>query len=224
MSNEFLLIAFVFVNLFAVLGCCKLGRRWLEVYIVVATVTIYCIAGKLSSFMGLSVSPSAVTYAGIFLATDILTERYGKKVGYRMIRLSFFAALLFMGITQFTLLLDPITDVQILSDSMDGVFGTSIRIFIASITAYVIAQHFDVWFYHFLNMKTSGKFLWLRNNVSTGTSQLIDSVIFFSIAFYGVIPNLVEVIMVGYLMKLGIAFLDTPFIYISNKIKPLDEV
>ena len=214
----------MFANLFVVLGCYKAGRGWLEIYIVVATVTIYCIAGKLSSFMGLSVSPSAATYAGIFLATDMLTERYGKKIGYRMIRLSFFAGILFMVITQFALLLEPLTDVQILSDGMDTVFGTSMRIFIASITAYVIAQHFDVWFYHFLNEKTSGRFLWLRNNLSTGTSQLIDSVIFFSVAFYGVIPNLLEVIMVGYLMKLAIALLDTPFMYLSKKIKPLDEV
>ncbi len=194
MSNELLLILFVFANLFVVLVCFSAGRRWLEAYIIVATVTLYCVAGKLFSFFDLPVNAAAATYAGIFLATDMLTERYGKKVGFRMIRVGFFSALLFMGITQFALLVTPLSDVEGLSSAMDTVFGTSLRIFIGSVTAYVVAQHFDVWFYHFLNNKTSGRFLWLRNNVSTGTSQLIDNILFFTIAFYGVIPNLVEVI------------------------------
>ena len=222
MSNEALLIGFIFANLAIVLACFKGGRRWLEAYIIIATVTIYCIAGKLFDFFGLPVNATAATYAGIFLATDMITERYGKKYGFRMIRIGFFSAILFMFITQFALLMTPLSDVQGLSDAMNTVFGTSLRIFIGSVTAYLVAQHFDVWFYHFLNQKTGGRFLWLRNNVSTVTSQFIDSVIFFTIAFYGVIPNIVEVVLVGWLMKVAVAVLDTPFMYLSKKITPLD--
>lgn len=224
MSNETLLLLSVFGNLAVVLGCYKGGRRWLEAYIIVATVTIYCIAGKVFDFHGFTVNPSAGTYAGIFLATDMLTERYGKKVGYNMIRLGFFSAILFVCITQFSLFLTPLSAVEPLAGAMDTVFGTSLRIFIGSVLAYLVAQHFDVWFYHFVHGKTGGKFLWLRNNLSTGVSQFIDSVIFFTIAFYGVVPNLVEMILVGYVIKLGIAAIDTPFMYLSKRITPMDAV
>lgn len=222
MSNELLLILFTFFNLFVVLACYKMGRRFLELYIIVATVSLYCVAGKLFSFFGFTTGPAISAYAGIFLATDMLTEKYGKKAGYHMIRIGFLSAILFMSITQISLFFTPMPFVDNLSNSMDVVFGTSLRIFIASIIAYVIAQHFDVWFYHFLHQKTGDKFLWIRNNFSTGISQFIDSVLFFSIAFYGVIPNLFALMMTGYVMKLCIALLDTPFMYWSKKMTPLD--
>ncbi len=222
MSNELVLILFVFFNLGVVLTCYKMGRRFLELYIIVAMISVYCMAGKLFDFFGLPVNPSVATYSGIFLATDMLTEKYGKGIGYRMIRIGFMSACLFVAMTQIALLFTPLNAVAVLSDSMGVVFGTSLRIFIGGASAYLIAQHFDVWFYHFLHQKTGDKFLWIRNNFSTGVSQFIDSVIFFSIAFYGVIPNLVEIIIVGYLIKLGVALLDTPFMYLSKKVIPLD--
>ncbi len=204
------------------LGCYKAGTRWLEAYIIIATVTIYCVAGKLFDFYGITANATAATYAGIFLATDMLTETYGKKVGFRMIRIGFFSAILFIGITQFVLLFTPLPFVEGLGGAMDTVFGTSLRIFIGSVTAYLIAQHFDVWFYHFLHKKTGDKMLWLRNCLSTGVSQFIDSVIFFTIAFYGTVPNLVEIVLAGYLLKLAVAIIDTPFMYASKHMTPSD--
>ena len=221
-GNEALLAIFVVANMLTVLLCYKLGRRWLECYIVIATVTIYCIAGKLFDFFSLSVTPTAATYSGIFLATDLLTENYGKKAGFRIIRIGAFATFLFIGLTQFALLFEPLPHTEALAHSMNDVFGTSLRISAASILSYVIAQHFDVWFYHFLHHKTGGRLLWLRNNLSTGCSQFIDSVIFFTLAFYGTVPNIVEVVIVGYSMKLAIAFIDTVPMYLSKLYRPLD--
>ncbi|MBT7337536.1 queuosine precursor transporter, partial [Candidatus Peregrinibacteria bacterium] len=59
---------------------------------------------------------------------------------------------------------------------------------------------------------------WLRNNGSTVISQFLDSIIFFGIAFYGVVPNIWSLILTGYVAKLIVALLDTPFIYLSYKI------
>ena len=63
-----------------------------------------------------------------------------------------------------------------------------------------------------LRNATNGRFLWLRNNLSTAISQLIDSVIFIAIAFYGVMP-LFELILGQWVIKLVIAALDTPLVY-----------
>lgn len=222
MTNELLFILFTLFCLGSALLCYRFGRAGLEIYIIVSTVTLYCAGGKLISLFGFTVNFSTATYAGIFLATDILTEKYGKEAGYKMIRRAFAAALLFMAILQFSLLFTPVPYIEALSGGMDTVFGTSLRLFFASITAYLVAQHLDVWLYHFFQTKTGGKYLWLRNNFSTSISQCVDSIMFLTIAFYGVVPNLIEIIWVGYIAKLLIALCDTPFMYLSRKITPLD--
>ena len=102
---------------------------------------------------------------------------------------------------------------------------------LASMIAYLTAQFVDVHIFHYLKGKTGEKKLWLRNNVSTIISQLIDSCAVILITHYLVdgLPkssdgelthSLFYFIMSGYLFKLIIALLDTlPFYYLTNKLK-----
>ena len=68
----------------------------------------------------------------------------------------------------------------------------------------------------------SDKFLWLRNNAATMISQLFDTIIFTCIAFAGVFSNgvVLQLCVTTYLIKILIALLDTPFLYIAKKISP----
>ncbi|HKL47658.1 MAG TPA: queuosine precursor transporter, partial [Candidatus Izemoplasmatales bacterium] len=77
----------------------------------------------------------------------------------------------------------------------------------------------DVWAFQFWKEKTKGKYLWLRNNLSTLVSQMIDSIVFCLIAFLGVFPMSVwfEILITTYLFKLIVAIFDTPFIYLAKK-------
>ncbi|MBU0662749.1 queuosine precursor transporter, partial [Candidatus Micrarchaeota archaeon] len=100
------------------------------------------------------------------------------------------------------------------------VFGTTLRIFIASIAGFLFSQLHDVWAFHYWKQKTQGKFLWLRNNASTIVSQLIDTVLFMFIAFYAVTPKhdvsyIIALIIPYYLLKVVVAILDTPFVYLG---------
>jgi len=87
--------------------------------------------------------------------------------------------------------------------------------------AYLLSQHHDVFAFQFWKNKTKGRHLWLRNNLSTMVSQAIDTVIFITIAFYGVM-DIVPLLIGQYVIKLIIGVLDTPFIYfvswLMNKI------
>jgi len=222
MTNELTFFLFIAFYLLSALASYKMGRRFLELFIIVSSISLYCISGKMFDFFGLTASAGAAGYAGIFLATDMLTEQYGKSAGYKMVRIGVISIIMFMIITQVSLLFSPMEFSQELSNSMGVVFGTSLRLFTGSIIAYIAAQHFDVWFYHFIHSKTGNKFLWIRNNLSTATSQLIDSAIFVTVGFYGVVPSLWNVFIGAYIIKLGIALIDTPFIYMSRKLKPLD--
>ena len=91
----------------------------------------------------------------------------------------------------------------------------------------VLLRSIDVFLYHFIWKKTgdSKGMLWLRNNGSTLTSQLIDTVIFTFLAFWGTYPTGVffSILITTYLFKAIVALADTPFIYIARKINPRED-
>ena len=105
-------------------------------------------------------------------------------------------------------------------ESVKGIFSLLPRLAIASLIAYLISQFHDVWLYHKIReFFPEKKFIWLRNNGSTMLSQLIDNVVFTTIAFYGVYPLEVmfNIFLSTYIIKFIVAICDTPFIYLADK-------
>ena len=223
LSNEVLFFIVLFSFLSFSMVFYKLGMNYLQGFLVISYIITVCITSKFFDFFGMQASVGAITYAGIFLATDVMTEKYGKEFGYQTIRISFAVGIVFTAITQLTLLFAPVAMSTEMAEAMQTVFGATLRLLAAGYFTYIIAQHFDVWFFHRISIWTRGRHLWLRNNLSTITSQIIDSLLFFTLAFYGTMPNdvFVEILLVGMYLKILIAILDTPFIYLSKKIKPL---
>ncbi|MCH8010545.1 MAG: queuosine precursor transporter [Candidatus Marinimicrobia bacterium] len=91
--------------------------------------------------------------------------------------------------------------------------GSTTRITIASIIAYLISQFHDVWLFHLLKKRFKHRHLWLRNNISTFLSQTLDTNIFIIIAFYGdrtLLPLIGGQLVVKWLMTVA----DTPFVYL----------
>ncbi|AET64708.1 queuosine precursor transporter [Methanothrix harundinacea] len=197
------------------------ARRGPEIAVgVFASLTVLAnlLAVKTISF-GPFIAPAAVlVYASTFLLTDILSELFGKEKA----RLAVWAGLAANVVMLVSVLIalrwsaSPLMDPG-LASSFDAVYGFAPRVVAASMVAYLVSQHHDVWAYHFWKEKTGGKRLWLRNNASTAASQAIDTLIFITLAFYGILPNSVLIqMMVGqYAIKLLIAALDTPFIYLA---------
>ncbi len=114
----------------------------------------------------------------------------------------------------------PASERSMNDETFNQVLGVSIRMSIASIIAFVFAQLHDVWAFEFWKRKTSGRFLWLRNNASTIVSQLIDSILFMFIAFYKTAPMwdatfVVSLIIPLWLIKILLAVVDTPFAYLG---------
>jgi uncharacterized integral membrane protein (TIGR00697 family) len=95
------------------------------------------------------------------------------------------------------------------------VFGNSIRVILASMAAYIVAQLVDVRLFHFWKRVTRGKHLWVRNNFSTMLSQGVDSILVIAILFFGVLPTptLIQYVSDAWLFKILMAALDTPFMY-----------
>jgi uncharacterized integral membrane protein (TIGR00697 family) len=101
-----------------------------------------------------------------------------------------------------------------------AVFGSSLRMTLASVLSFFISQTFDVAAFDFWKNKTKGKHLWLRNNLSTMTSQFVDTTIFMFLAFYQMtpkftVPVIFSMIIPYWLFKVAFALLDTPLCYLG---------
>lgn len=182
------------------------------------TVLANLIAVKTIAF-GPFIAPAAVlVYASTFLLTDILSELFGKEKARLAVWTGFIANLVMLVSILIAVRwsASPVMDPG-LATSFDAIFGFAPRVIAASMVAYLVSQHHDVWAYGFWREKTGGRHLWLRNNASTMASQLIDTAIFISLAFYGIIPNsiLIQMMVGQYAIKLLIAALDTPFMYLA---------
>lgn len=181
---------------------------------VTALIAANIIAAKLFVLGSAVLTVGVITYPITFLLTDTISEVWGKKRATQVVWMGFLANIFMLGVLYIARILPP-APFWPHQEAFDLILGAVPRIVIASLVAYIVSQTHDVWSFHFWRHKTGGKHLWLRNNVSTMTSQLIDSVIFVTVAFYGSMPNdaLVTMIITQYMVKLVIAVLDTPFCY-----------
>jgi len=169
------------------------------------------------------VSVGILTVPIMFLVTDIVEEVLGRKVAKKFVNCAIVVMIFALTITAISVMLpaDP-TRKYFSQESYASIFSVTIRMSIASIIAFILAQYHDIWAFNFWKEKTKGKFLWLRNNASTIVSQLIDSTVFMFIAFYGLTPKfntiyIVSLIVPYWLFKILFAIIDTPFAYLGVK-------
>ncbi|MEC7865967.1 MAG: queuosine precursor transporter [Pseudomonadota bacterium] len=164
-------------------------------------------------------SMGAILYSGIYFATDILNERYGKKEADRAVMLGFFANVAVMITLLLSIQFKPsnlVGSAAEVHNSIVTLAGYSPAFVIGSLTAYLISQRFDVWFFHTIKSYTGESKLWLRNNLSTITSQLIDTMIYqftWVIAVGMSFQDAFALAAVKYVFKVFIALVDTIFIY-----------
>lgn len=223
LSNELLFGGFLFGGLGLALAASYFGKVYLYTLIITITLYIGIAEANVIEVFGYPATLGTVLYGVIFFATDMLTERYGKKAGYKVIKHSIFAAVLFQLFMQFTLMTTAISDMQWFADSANVVFDFSFRIVAAGLFVYAISQTLDVWLFHKIKSITGEGKLWLRNNLSTMISQGVDTFLFTFLAFYGVFDDWLLMAIVAYVFKLGVAVVDTGFIYASKRFTPIDE-
>ncbi len=168
------------------------------------------------------VALGTVLFASTFLCTDILSEYFGKDKAQTNVLIGFVSFLFITIVMLITIGFNPSVN-DWAQDSLVNIFTPMTRFFIASMIAYLISQYFDVWIYSIIKNLTTNRFLWLRNNISTILSSLIDNTIFSILAWIILNPNpetFYNVIMIyifgTYILRIFIALIDTPFMYLSK--------
>ena len=166
---------------------------------------------------------AALAYALTFFASDCYAELYGRRAAQLLVNVGFAMNFVLLALVWSTILA-PAAETSVDAGMFATVLGASTNIVAGSLVAYVVSQNWDVVVFHAIRDRTEGRYLWLRNIVSTATSQAIDTVLFVGIAFF-VAPTLlgtgqalprqvlVALIVGQYLLKLLIAVVDTPFVY-----------
>ena len=166
----------------------------------------------------LLVPAAAFAYAVTFFASDCYAELYGRKAATRLVNVAFLMNFVLLGLVWLAIaapVFAPASPVD--QATFSQVLGASTGIVAGSLLAYLVSQNWDVFVFHRIRAYTGAERLWLRNLGSTLTSQFIDTLIFITVAFVvfqGLPPGEAVGLVVGqYLVKVGVAVLDTPFVY-----------
>lgn len=177
------------------------------------------LGGKIVSLLGVSVSVGIFMVPLTFLITDIVEEVYGKKTVKHFIFGGVLSLVVIFLYTTIFVVLEP-HERYSFNDEYEIIFSSSLRMIVASIIAFILAQAHDMFAFSWWKKKTKGKALWLRNNLSTIVSQFIDTFVFMMIAFYQLTPKfdfifVIQMVIPYYLFKVLFAIIDTPFVYLG---------
>lgn len=179
------------------------------------------IGGKLIPVFGVPMSVGILPWPVVFITTDLINEYFGQK-GVRRLSLitagliAYCFALLYLAMS-----IPAIQGEGLVTDTQfNGVFGQSMWIIVGSITAFLVSQLIDVTLFHLVKNKTGNRMIWLRSTGSTVISQFFDTFIVLGIAFYATgkmdTQTYIQSGFTGYAVKLGIAILLTPVIYLAH--------
>lgn len=174
------------------------------------------VAVKLFSIGDFAILPAAVViYIFTYPIIDVIVEVYGKKEGQRTVQAGLIMQILALIFITITIHL-PVAPVFENQGAFETILNGSFRVIVASLISYAVSQNLDVFVFNRLKAKHGKKKLWLRNNASTMLSQLIDTTIFISIAFYGTMPIAVlgSLIVTQYIFKFLASIVNTPIVYL----------
>ena len=201
----------------------KYGKYGLYIWMSVLVIICNIQTTKIYELFGLTISLGNISYGALFLTTDILTEKYGKNSTYNATKISFITMAIFALLMYIFLQYRP-SKIDFSQDALVTIFSYVPRVTVGSLLAYYISQRCDAFLYSKLKAKYNK--VWISNNVSTMISQILDTLIFVTIAFVGIMnyTEIIDLIITMILFKWVIAVLDTPFMILVTKIKDNQEL
>ena len=197
------------------------GKTGLQVAIATAIILANLQGPKLTVIFGFETTLGVIFYSSIFFATDVLSENYGRAEANKAVRMGFAVSVIVLVMMSLALMYLPSDrpNTAQFSNDIHNAFATILdftpRFIFGSLLAYYVSQSFDVWAFHQIKKITGDRWLWVRNNLSTMSSQILDTAIYSLVAWWGTV-DLMTALTLGatkYVFKLVIAMIDTTFIY-----------
>jgi len=219
--NEILMFAEIVIYFGMLLLIKKfLGKEGIIGWMAVASILANMLILKNINAFGIGATLGNVLFASNFLATDILVENYGYESAKKGVKVAIISVILYLIIGQISLLFVP-NELDTMQSMFEILFSFAPRITLASVSMFALSNFIDIRLYEHLRKKTNGKMMWLRNNLCTIICNGGENFLFYIIAFAGIMP-MSEIIMIALsatIIEVIIAICDTPFLYLSKKIK-----
>ena len=221
MHNELLIfISFIVTYGGVVLFYRFFGKGGLLAFNVLATLLANIEVMLLVRAFGVEMTLGNVLFASTFLITDVLSENHGRKDANKAVIISTLCSVVFVMLSQMWILYTP-SENDWASGAFRTIFSNTPRIVCASLGVYLISQLADVWLYHKWwdwcrkRFGDSRRGLWIRNNGSTMISQMLNTVLYTFLAFYGTYSfrTLASIAASTYMIYFITSLLDTPFVY-----------
>jgi queuosine precursor transporter len=198
-----------------------LTDRNLRVFVVLLTIhTSLVVASNVAGAkliglpLGLAASATVISYMLSFVLLGSIGELFGRTLARLVVNLGLGAMALSVAFFELAIHL-PAAGFWTHQAAFEQVLGSTPRILAGGWAAYLLGQHLDVWgFFRLKRTRLGGERLWLRSWGSTLIGQLVDTAVFITIAFAGTAP-LLPAIAGQYLVKLVVASLTTPLIYLA---------
>ena len=175
-------------------------------------------------WLNLNTSVAIFTVPLVFTINDVVTEVYGKERTRSIIRAGLFVVVLIMLFSLLATALPPSVRFAPTEESYDAIFGLSARFSFASLVAFTVAEFTDLFIFVKIRKALGDKALWLRNNVSNFLAQLLDTIIFMTVAFYAFDQSfgenmtfIIGLLIPYWLIKCAMSALETPFVYLGVK-------
>lgn len=182
-------------------------------FFVTALVVANIIAVKLVELGGHVFPAGLVIFPLSYLLGDVLTEVYGFRAARAVIWLGFACNLVALGAIQAAIHLPAAEFWADNQDAYETVLGTTWRIFVASLAAYVVGEFANAIVLARMKVATRGRFLWTRTIGSTIVGEGLDSAIFITVAFAGTGASLADPILTTWVIKVAWETAATPFTY-----------
>jgi queuosine precursor transporter len=195
-------------------------RFFLLVALFVASVIAANLMGnKIAVFGFFDAAVGIMVFPLSYLALDVIQEVEGRETARRIV-LATMAVLAYVLLITFIATQLPSAARDFYPEEYNRIFGISVRVMVASLTAFLLAEFLDIEVFRALKEWTHRRMLWLRATGSTIVSQFIDTTVFMFLAFYGVTPKftamyIFTLVIPYWLLKCAVAILGTPFVYLG---------
>lgn len=192
---------------------------WITAVFVSSLIAGDLIGGKFFRVWGIDLSVGMIPFPLTFVLTDIVNEFYGQDGARRITFVGLGAAVFVFACINVALALPISPESPMPQELFARAFGWSVRLYVASLVAYVVGQLLDISIFQLFLRITGHRFLWLRATGSTVVSQALDSLVVNFVLLTGKKP--LEFILLvarnGYVVKLVIAICLTPLIYLGRR-------
>lgn len=217
MINELIFIAHVTIVSFATILFARLGKEALVAYISLLFVVANIFVIKQVTLWGWYATSADAFIIGVSFGINLLQETWGKEIARKTIWISFACSAFYMIMAQFLLAYAPSSS-DLTHMHFAHLMANTWRIVLASFVSYIITQMADTYLYAYMRRKTNDRFFVARNYLSMCSSQLFDTILFSFLGLYGIMDNIVHIMIVSYALKLVAIGLTTPFLISAKRV------